>query len=533
MRWISDRGQTSIGSDGTRRLCGVIINISKRKAIEQQLRQNEERLRLVLSTTGIRGWIWEIATNRVYRLMPGAIQDGFFGAIEDFYATLHPDDRARIQAAFETSAVTGVDYSEEYRAIENGKTVWLFGRGVILRDEAGRPNCLVGVNVDVSDRRLTEAALRDSESRLRGFVDASVIGILFGDVEGNILDANDELLRIVGYSRADLEAGRLRWLDITPPEYLPLDAERIAEAQERGACTPYEKEYIHKDGTRVPILVGYSLTGEQRQDSVAFILDLSDRKALEQQLRSQADELARANRMKDEFLAVLSHELRTPLNPILGWSQLLKRQSIDSTTLRRGLDTIERNARLQTQLIEDLLDVSSILQGKLNLDVDAIDLAEIVEVAIETVQLAADAKHIALQFTPPAVPVLVSGDGKRLQQVAWNLLSNAVKFTSAGGQVEIWLERSQIAKMSRLPKPNSPSWIRASASTQTFCRICSIASAKPTVRRHDRTAAWDWDWRSCGISSNCMAARWRRQTAAIDRAQFLPCSCHWRSRISR
>ena len=139
------------------------------------------------------------------------------------------------------------------------------------------------------------------------------------------------------------------------------------------------------------------------------------------------------------FWAVLSHELRTPLNPILGWSKLLQARNLDATRTAYALQTIERNARLQAQLIEDLLDVSRILRGKLTLSVVPVDLRRVIDAAIETVRLAAEAKHIALEplFEPDVQSV--SGDAGRLQQVVWNLLSNAVKFTPDGGRVSIRL----------------------------------------------------------------------------------------------
>ncbi|MBD1908466.1 PAS domain S-box protein [Funiculus sociatus GB2-A5] len=148
-----------------------------------------------------------------------------------------------------------------------------------------------------------------------------------------------------------------------------------------------------------------------------------------------------ANRIKDEFLAVLSHELRSPLNPILGWTKLLRTGRLDTTKTQQALETIERNAKLQAQLIEDLLDVSRILQGKMTLNVAPVNLAATIEAALETVRLAAEAKHIQIQTTFNPISGTVSGDTNRLQQVVWNLLSNAVKFTPTGGRIEVQLEQ--------------------------------------------------------------------------------------------
>ncbi|QSJ16636.1 response regulator [Nostoc sp. UHCC 0702] len=156
------------------------------------------------------------------------------------------------------------------------------------------------------------------------------------------------------------------------------------------------------------------------------------------QLYQQALE---ANRIKDEFLAVLSHEIRTPLNPILGWTKLLRSHKLDQNKTAFALETIERNALLQTKLIEDLLDISRILRGKLSLNVCPVDLATIIRAAMETVRLAAEAKSIQIYSVLDSVVCQVFGDAGRLQQVVWNLLSNAIKFTPEGGQVEIYLQQ--------------------------------------------------------------------------------------------
>jgi PAS domain S-box-containing protein len=148
-----------------------------------------------------------------------------------------------------------------------------------------------------------------------------------------------------------------------------------------------------------------------------------------------------ANRIKDEFLAVLSHEIRTPLNPILGWAKLLRSNKLNGEKTALALETIERNAKLQTKLIEDLLDISRILRGKLNLNVCPVDLATIIRAAMETVRLSAEAKLIQVQSSLDPTVGQVFGDAGRLQQIVWNLLSNAIKFTPEGGQVEIYLEQ--------------------------------------------------------------------------------------------
>ena len=169
--------------------------------------------------------------------------------------------------------------------------------------------------------------------------------------------------------------------------------------------------------------------------------DVTERKRAQQSERAAREEAERASRMKDEFLATLSHELRTPLNAILGWSQILKRKGTGDEDVVEGVAVIERNARAQTQIIEDLLDMSRIISGKVRLDVRRVALADVVQAAVETVKPAADAKGVRVQVVldPAAGPV--SGDPGRLQQVFWNLLINAVKFTPRDGRVQVLLER--------------------------------------------------------------------------------------------
>jgi len=191
-----------------------------------------------------------------------------------------------------------------------------------------------------------------------------------------------------------------------------------------------------------------ALRARRRQYEVRDHLDERKRAEAERERllareRSSRAEVEAANRAKDEFLAVLSHELRTPLQPILGWVKLLQQGGVDADTLARGLETIERNARTQSQIVEDLLDISRVIVGKLRLELRPVAMPAVIDAAIDAVRAAADAKSIAITTEIPSANVIVSGDSHRLQQVVWNLLSNAVAFTPDGGRVTVRLERDE------------------------------------------------------------------------------------------
>jgi signal transduction histidine kinase len=272
-----------------------------------------------------------------------------------------------------------------------------------------------------------------------------------------------EIVRAVGYKQDLVDAWRYFPIDSPSPlaEAVRTGQSIWAESrQNRIARYPHLAEvYVQYDidaWISIPLMVegsavggislGFAelqqLSGEDR----AFLLAIAQQcaQAIARAHLYEAELTARnaaesANRIKDEFLAVLSHELRTPLNPILGWTKLMRTRKLDRATSDRALETIERNAKLQTQLIEDLLDVSRILQGKLNLNFGRINLASVIEAAIETVRLAAQAKSIEIQTIIESGVGPVLGDANRLQQVIWNILSNAIKFTPTGGQVKIKL----------------------------------------------------------------------------------------------
>lgn len=743
--WLADKAQLQYDDQGEPAyLIGVCVDITDRKrAEEMRLRLAAERERLLQTLAAERTQF-----EAVLRQMPEGVMiaDADSGRLvlsnqqasqilqQDLMLDLAAEpERAMLFQAYRLdgqpyalrdyplarSLRTGevISHEEIELRLEDGRRIFIDTNSSPIYNSQGQLISAVTVFQDITQRKQIESALRESERRFRRLVESNMFGVAFGDFSGGIHYVNDYFLNMVGYTEAELKAGKLRWIDLTPPEFAALDRQAIAELQATGVATPFEKVYIRKDGTRVPILIGSTLLDEphRQQEVISFLIDLTERKRVEaawqegkqtldaileyipegitiadapdvviqqisrygQQLtgrpletlikipaaiqaerwgllrpdgtvpeaqelpltravqqaevvtdeewilqrpdattihilcnagpirnstgqpmggviawrditdRKQSEEVLRqalqklnfhventpmaviewdgelrisrwsgaaerifgwqaaemlgkslwelqivvdadqaqvaqvadrlmfgqesylfsyncnytksgaivacewhnsslrdesgrmcsvlslvldvtdkkqaeaernrllqqeqaareaaesANRIKDEFLAVVSHELRSPLNPILGWAKLLRSRQLDAQKTEQALAVIERNAQMQAQLINDLLDVSRILRGKLSLNPSPVDLVTTIQSAIETVRLAADAKSIQINTQLDPTIGQVSGDPGRLQQIVWNLLSNAVKFTPEGGQINIRLSGAE------------------------------------------------------------------------------------------
>ncbi|HXE51717.1 MAG TPA: PAS domain-containing sensor histidine kinase, partial [Tepidisphaeraceae bacterium] len=316
----------------------------------------------------------------------------------------------------------------------------------------------LSVSRDVTRLKENERA----QAHLAAIVENSDDAIVSKDLNGIIQSWNAGAQRIFGY-RPEETIGR-SILMLLPPDRYAEEEMILGRLRAGQRIDHYESVRVTKDGRHIDV----SLTISPMKDASGRIFgaskiarDITAQKHAERQLQAAKDaaeqanrqkdelleserqsraDLERASRMKDEFLATLSHELRTPLNAILGWAQLLTKMQMPQEVLE-GVEIIERNARSQTQIIEDLLDMSRIVSGKIRLDVQRLDLGRIVAAAVDTVRTAADAKGVRLHMVLDAAAGPVSGDANRLQQVFWNLLTNAVKFTPRGGRVQVLLER--------------------------------------------------------------------------------------------
>jgi PAS domain S-box-containing protein len=313
------------------------------------------------------------------------------------------------------------------------------------------PNAF-GVSIfvtDISDRKQAEKALRESEEQFRNMADNAPFMVWVTDTNSYCTYLSKSWYEFTGQSE-EMGVG-FGWLNAVHPEDYNEAKSIFLEVNRRYEDFRIEYRLRRKDGEYRWVIDAanpwFGVNG-QFKGYIGSVIDITERKVaeaerdrllqLEQAARTEAET---ANRIKDEFLAVLSHELRSPLNPILGWARLLQTREFDAPALKKAIATIERNAKLQAQLIEDLLDVSRILQGKLNLNMFPVNLVLVVEAALETVRLAAEAKDIQIQTMLDSSLGRVLGDSGRLQQVIWNLLSNAVKFTPEGGKIDIQLER--------------------------------------------------------------------------------------------
>jgi PAS domain S-box-containing protein len=290
------------------------------------------------------------------------------------------------------------------------------------------------------------ADVQDSHARIRRLVESNIIGIFFWDLSGGIADANDAFLQIIGYSRQDLSAGEVNWERITPPEYRALDEEKAAELRTNRTCSPYEKEFLRKDGGRIPVLIGAVLFDDSPDHGVAFVLDLTERKRAETEREARRAAEA-ANKAKSAFLANMSHELRTPLNGILGYAQILQRDPALGERQLAGVNVIRKSGEHLLTLINDILDLAKIEAGKMTLCLEDLQLPQFVQGIADIVGLKAAQKDLELVCElAPDTPQWIRADANRLRQVLLNLLSNAIKFTDRG-QVTL---RARFAPPARL-----------------------------------------------------------------------------------
>jgi PAS domain S-box-containing protein len=487
-------GSLRLAQEQTRR------SLQQREQAEADLHQSEAAFRAMFNITSVGKALLDAQTRRFLRVNAAYCHITGYTEAELLNLTVdalnHPEDRDHDHKRYRDFLNQGVnDFQTEKRYVrKDGGIVWVLVTGnIISSHQAGQPLRMVAVIQDITDRKQTEEQLRESRTFLTHITDVAPIILYVYDLhETRNVWSNNNLSLVLGYTRDEIQAmGSNVLSQLLHPE----DAKRYATHYERLRCleteevAEFEYRMQHRDGSWHWLSsreMAYLRDDNGRvKQIVGAAYDISERKQAEAQReqllareKAAREQSETASRIKDEFLAVLSHELRSPLNPILGWSTLLQSGKLDAAKTKQALTTIERNAKLQAELIEDLLDVSRILRGKLSLTVSSINLATVVKAAIAIVHLAAEAKSIQIITRLDPEIGMVSGDSTRLQQVVWNLLSNAIKFTPPGGQVEVVLERSD-SSPSRVQFPRAAPEVRPEVyAGQTYAKLTVTDTGK-------------------------------------------------------
>ena len=432
---------------------------------KEELRQSEDRFKLLVQS--VRDYaIFMLDPNGVV-LTWNAGAERFKGyradeIIGQHFSRFYPPEalaRGMPEHELQVASKTGSFEDEGWRVRKDGSLFWANVVITAMRDAEGKLLGFAKVTRDLTQRRIHEEELRRSEERFRLLVEGvRDYAIFMLDANGRIVTWNVGAERIKGYTAREIIGQHFSIFYPDDVRESGWPEHELQVASEKGSFVDNGWR-VRKDGTtfwaNVTItalrddtgrLIGYAkLTRDLTEAKRVEAMEVANQQRDEMLEAERSARMAaqRATRVKDEFLATLSHELRTPLSAILGWTQVLLRgESVKGPDAqKRAIEVIERNARAQIQLIDDLLDLSRVMAGKIRLDLQQVSFVSIVEAAVDTVRPTADAKGIRLKAILGSSQDIVSADSARMQQVVWNLLTNAIKFTPKGGQVQALLQR--------------------------------------------------------------------------------------------
>ncbi|WP_413172275.1 PAS domain-containing protein [Anabaena azotica] len=454
--WILDRGQALWDDAGNViRMSGSETDITESKQKKEQLRNLSDRLTLALQAGELGTWDWDMVQeaewdDRMYELY-GLQRSEIEATYENWRNVVHPDDLPEVEAALQAAIRGEKEYNREFRAVHpDGSIHFIRAAAVVQRNDQGEPIRMVGINYDITERKTIELALRESERRYAALTQAAPVGIFRFDTIGNCLYVNESWSQMTGRpTQAALGQG---WIETLHPE----DRDRLLQKWFQWSQTAQPGELFSNEGRHLlpdgSITWFYSCVIAEANANgriigyVGTLTDITERKQVEtkvwetnEELNKVNAELAHATHLKDEFLANMSHELRTPLNAILGMSEALQDGLFGVINERqlKAISTIERSGRHLLELINDILDLSKIESGKLELDLSDVSVHSLCDSSFVFVRQMALKKNIALKSHIANNLVSLQVDERRMRQVLINLLNNAVKFTKENGSVSL------------------------------------------------------------------------------------------------
>jgi PAS domain S-box-containing protein len=420
----------------------LVLDVTVATRIEEALRKSEAQYRLLFESNPQPMWVYDLVTLRFLAVNDAAIRHYGYSRSEFLDMTIkdiRPAEDVQLLSDYLEAGNPELDHAGEWRHRKKDGTIINVEITSNKLQFGGRAAEFVLAN-DITERKKAETALRISEDRYRDLVDNSHELICTHDLQGKVLSVNPWAARVLGYSQESLVGIHIR--DGLLPEYREEFDQYLETVKTQGSARGVMKvrtatgetrlwEYyntLRTEGVETPIVRGMAHDATER------------RQALQREKEARLEAEA-ANRVKDEFLSTLSHELRTPLTAIMGWSDLLLHDEVAPRKRRQAIETIARNANSQCELINDLLEVSRIITGKLRLEFAACELESVIYAAVDSIRPTAEAKGVKLQVVlePNSGPIF--GDRERLQQIVWNLLSNGVKFNRHGGLVQVKLQR--------------------------------------------------------------------------------------------
>ena len=422
----------------------LVLDVTARKRIEEVMRASEKQYRLLFESNPLAMWVYDLETLRFLAVNDATVEQYGYSREQFLNMTIAqirpPEDVPKLHDYLALGSPV-FDRAGEWRHQKKNGAIITVEITAHQLDFSGRRAELV-MALDITERKLAEEALVESEDRYRDLVDNSHELMCTHDLEGRIISVNPWAARVLGYKQETLIGLDIR--EGLMPEYRHLFDDYLREIRENGFARGIMKvrtasgetrfwEYyntLRTQGVESPIVRGMAHDVTERRQALKR----------EKEARLEAES---ANRLKDEFLSTLSHELRTPLTAIIGWSKLLIDGEVEPDKQPKAMETIARNARFQAQLIDDLLEVSRIITGKLRLEFSPCELRPVIEAVVEGLRPTAEAKAVRLELLLEPDVALIYGDVDRLRQVIWNLLSNAVKFTPRNGSVQVKLQRTK------------------------------------------------------------------------------------------